>query len=232
MDSSNIVTLIFVVAAVFVFLQLRNVLGRRTGHERPPFDPYSRSGEEMVRDEAAEADNVITLPGRGENAEPYADIDKVAKPGSDANQGLRAIRDAAPYFRPDEFLSGAKMAYEMIVMAFADGDRKTLRNLLSKDVYEGFEAALDERDARSETVQTNFVGIDTIDIVGAQMRGQDAHVTVSVVSQLVSATRDKDGEIIEGDPDAVAEVQDVWTFKRDIRSEAPDWKLEATEAEE
>ncbi|MEQ8402366.1 MAG: Tim44/TimA family putative adaptor protein [Roseitalea porphyridii] len=232
MDTSNLVTLIFVVAAVFVFLQLRNVLGRRTGHERPPVDPYARRGDEVVRDEAGEADNVITLPGRGDNVEPYADIDKVAKPGTDVNKGLRAIRDAAPGFRPDEFLAGAKMAYEMIVMAFADGDRKTLRNLLSKEVYEGFEAALDEREARGETVQTNFVGIDTIEIVGAQMRGNEAHVTVSVVSQLVSATRDRDGEIIEGDPDAVAEVQDVWTFMRDVRSDSPDWKLEATEADE
>lgn len=232
MDSSNFVTLIFVVAAVFVFIQLRNVLGRRTGHERPPFDPYSRQGEDMARDDAGEADNVITLPGRGENPEPYADIDKIAKPGTEANKGLRAIRDAAPEFHPGEFLSGAKMAYEMIVMAFADGDRKTLRNLLSADVYDGFAAALDEREARGETVQTNFVGIDTIDIVGAQMRDPEAHVTVSVVSQLVSATRGQDGEIIEGDPEAVAEVKDVWTFMRDVRSEAPDWKLEATEADE
>ena len=232
MDSSNLVTLIFVVAAVFVFLQLRNVLGRRTGHERPPLDSYARRGEEAVRDDAGETDNVITLPGRGDNAEPYADIDKIAGPGTETNKGLRAIRDAAPHFRPDEFLAGAKMAYEMTVMAFADGDRKTLRNLLSREVYEGFESALDAREARGETVQTNFVGIDTIDIVGAQLRGQDAHVTVSVVSQLVSATKDRDGAIIEGDPDAVAEVQDVWTFKRDVHSDSPDWKLEATEADE
>lgn len=231
MDSSNFVTLIFLVAAVFVFLQLRNVLGRRTGHERPPFDPYARRGEETPGDDDGEADNVITLPGRGDNPEPYADIDKIAKPGGDVNKGLRSIRDAAPNFNPGEFLAGAKMAYEMIVMAFADGDRKTLRNLLSNEVYEGFEAALDEREARGETVQTNFVGIDTIEIVGAQMRDQEAHATVSVVSQLVSATRDKDGDIIEGDPDSVAEVQDVWTFMRDVRSEAPDWKLVATEAD-
>lgn len=232
MDTSNFVTLIFVVAAVFVFLQLRNVLGRRTGHERPPFDPYSRRSEDAVNGEADDGDKVITLPGRGENPEPYADIDKLAKPGSGVNAGLRAIRDAAPDFDPNEFLAGAKMAYEMIVMAFADGDRKTLRNLLAKDVYEGFEQALNEREARGETVQTNFVGIDDIALSGAQLRDHEALVTVSVVSQLVSATRDDKGEIIEGDPDAVAEVQDIWTFKRDIRESDPNWKLEATEAEE
>ncbi|WP_306117202.1 MULTISPECIES: Tim44/TimA family putative adaptor protein [unclassified Roseitalea] len=232
MDTSNIVTLIFVVAAVFVFLQLRNVLGRRTGHERPPFDPYARSGKDVGNDDAGEADNVITLPGRGEKSDPYSDIDKVAKPGTELNAGLRAIRDAAPDFDPQEFLAGAKMAYEMIVMAFADGDRKTLRNLLTKDVYEGFEAALDEREARGETVQTNFVGIDSISISAAQMREHEALVTVSVVSQLVSATRGADGEIVEGDPDAVAEVQDVWTFVRDVRDRDPNWKLEATEADD
>lgn len=230
MDSSNIVTLIFVVAAVFVFLQLRNVLGRRTGHERPPFDPYSGSAREAGGEEAAETDNVITLPGRTDPVEPYADIDKLAKPGSDLNAGLRAIQDADASFDAKEFLGGAKMAYEMIVMAFADGDRKTLQNLLSKDVYEGFEAALDEREARGETVQTNFVGIDSIDYSGAQLRDDEAHVTVSVVSQLVSATRDSEGRIIEGDPEAVAEVKDVWTFMRHVRDNDPNWRLEATES--
>ena len=231
MDSSNIVTLIFVVAAVFVFLQLRNVLGRRTGHERPPFDPYSQRTGDAAGEEQAESDNVITLPGRSEAPEPYADIDKLAKPGSEINNGLRAIRDMDGSFDPKEFLGGAKMAYEMIVMAFADGDRKTLQNLLSKDVYEGFSAALDERQERGETVQTSFVGIDSIEFAGAQLVDSEAHLTVSVVSQLVSATRDGEGRIVEGDPDAVAEVKDVWTFMRDIRDNDPNWRLDATESE-
>lgn len=235
MEGSNLVTLIFVVAAVFVFLQLRSVLGKRTGNERPPFDPYSGTGESPTDKgaEAGEGDNVITLPGRGESkADAYREIDRFAAPGTELNDKLRAIRDASSDFDPATFLSGAKMAYEMIVMSFADGDRKTLKNLLSKEVYDGFAAALDERDARGETVQSSFVGIDKADITGAEMRDSEALITVRVVSQLISATRDKAGEIIDGDPDAVVEVKDVWTFARDTRSRDPNWRLVATESED
>jgi predicted lipid-binding transport protein (Tim44 family) len=235
MEGSNLVTLIFVVAAVFVFLQLRNVLGKRTGHERPPFDPYSRTKESPADKDTdvTDPDNVITLPGRGDaNADIYREIDKLAKPGTDINRGLRAIKDAARDFEAAQFLSGAKLAYEMIVMSYADGDRKTLKNLLSKDVYEGFEKALDERESRGEAVQSNFVGIDEATIVGAEMREREAFITLRIVSQLISATRDKDGEVIDGDPDAVVEVKDIWTFSRDTRSRDPNWRLVATEAEE
>ncbi|MFZ2103525.1 MAG: Tim44/TimA family putative adaptor protein [Oricola sp.] len=235
MEGSNLVTLIFVVAAVFVFLQLRNVLGKRTGSERPPFDPYSQTREsaEDKGAEGAETDNVITLPGRGDaKAEPYREIDRFAPPGSPLNAGLRTIRDAAREFDPATFLAGAKTAYEMIVMSFADGDRKTLKNLLSKEVYDGFAKALDDREARGETVHSSFVGIDKAEITTAEMRDAEAYVTIRFISQLISATRDKAGTVIDGDPDAVVEVKDVWTFSRDMRSRDPNWRLVATESEE
>ena len=230
MESSNLVTLIFVVAAVFVFLQLRNVLGKRTGHHRPPFDPREKAAEATESDK--DNDNVITLPGVGKAEDPYKAIDAMAKPRTKINRGLRAIKDAASIFDPNEFLKGAGMAYEMIVMAFADGDRKTLKNLLAKDVFDGFAAALDERAGSGEVVQTNFVGIEDIKITAAELRDNDAHVTVSVVSQLISASRDKAGEVIEGDPEAVVEVSDVWTFARDVRQKDPNWKLVATESDD
>lgn len=232
MDSSNIVTLFFIAAAVIVFMQLRNVLGKRTGHERNPMERYER---ESARETAApdhDGDNVITLPGQREGADIYRDIDKVAKPGTALNKSLRAIRDAAPVFNPREFTNGAMMAYEMIVMAFADGDRKTLKNLLSKDVYEGFAAALDEREAAGETVQTNFVGIEKMEIVGADLKDNQAQITVSVLSQLISATRGKDGTVVDGDPEEIAEVRDEWTFARDVRERNPNWKLIGTQAED
>ena len=236
MEGSNLVTLIFVVAAVFVFLQLRSVLGKRTGNERRPVDPYSAKREspaDTSADESAESDNVITLPGRGEaKADPYREIDRVAKPGTDLNSGLRAIKDRMPDFDPASFLSGAKMAYEMIVMSFADADRKTLKNLLSTEVYDGFASALDDREAKGETVQSSFIGIDKSDIIAAEMRDTDGLVTIRVVSQLISATRDKDGNVVDGDPEAVVEVKDVWTFSRDTRSRDPNWRLVATESED
>ncbi|TCD15993.1 Tim44/TimA family putative adaptor protein [Oricola cellulosilytica] len=236
MEGSNLVTLLFVVAAVFVFLQLRSVLGKRTGHERPPMDRYSRTSESPADkggDGTADPDNVITLPGRSESkAEAYREIDKVAEPGTDVNKGLRAIRDASPEFDPKAFLAGAKMAYEMIVMSFADGDRKTLKNLLSKEVYDGFSAALDERETKGDTVRSSFVGIDDAQIVAADLREREAHITLRIVSQMISATTNKAGEVIDGDPEAVVEVKDIWTFARDTQSRDPNWRLVATESEE
>lgn len=227
-------TLFFIVAAVVIFMQLRNVLGRRTGSEKPPFDPYT-AARTRDKEPAAAQDNVVSLPrrkGAPEADASYAAIDKMAAPGTDLNKGLRAIRDADPSFEPKGFVEGAKMAYEMIVMAYADGDRKTLKNLLSRDVYEGFVAAISERETRSEKIQSSFVGIDKADIVSAEMKGSEAHVTLRIVSELISATRDGAGTVIDGDPETVAEVKDVWTFARDTRSRDPNWKLVATEAED
>lgn len=236
-------TIFFLVAAVVIFYQLRNVLGRRTGNEKRPLDPYAAG--RMRKKEAPQdgpggakpAENVVTLPRkRGaqgeENEAAYAAIDAVAQPGTDLNKGLRAIRDADPSFEPKGFMDGAKMAYEMIVTAYADGDRKALKNLLSREVYDGFVQAIDEREKRGEKIQSSFVGIDKVGVTAAEMKGSEAHVTLRIVSELISATRDKAGEVIDGDPETVAEVKDVWTFARDTRSRDPNWKLAATEAED
>lgn len=224
-------TIFFLVAAIVIFFQLRNVLGRRTGNERQPFDPYT-----AARTEGSPAENVVSLPrrkGSGEADNPaHAAIDAVAKPGSELNKGLRAINEADPSFEPKSFADGAKMAYEMIVMAYADGDRRTLKNLLSREVYDGFVAAISDRESRSEKIQSSFVGIDKADIVNAEMKGSEAHVTLRIVSELISATRNAGGEVIDGDPETVAEVKDVWTFARDTRSRDPNWKLVATEADD
>lgn len=228
MEFFDIGTIFFLVAAVVIFYQLRSVLGRRTGSERPPFDPYSRK---PANQETATSENVVSLPRRRTAAEVeanYAAIDAFAKPGTDLNKGLRAIKDADPSFDPKTFVDGAKMAYEMIVLAYADGDRRTLKNLLSREVFDGFVTAISEREGRSEKVQSSFVGIDKADIVSAEMKGTEACVTLRVVSELISATRDKAGEVIDGDPETVAEVKDVWTFSRDTRSSDPNWKLVAT----
>lgn len=230
----DFVTIFFLVAAVIIFLQLRNVLGRRTGSERPPFDPYSaRNAEKPV----ADSDNgkVITLPRRdGENRaeEKFTSVDAYAEPGTELNEGLRSIATADPSFDPKEFIHGAKTAYEMIITAFAEGDRKSLRSLLSKEVYDGFVEAIKDRESRSETVKSTFVGIGKADIVSAEMKGREASVTMRISSQLISATYNKQGEVIDGDPENVGEVNDVWTFARDTGSRDPNWKLIATESED
>jgi predicted lipid-binding transport protein (Tim44 family) len=227
-------TIFFLIAAVVIFFQLRNVLGRRTGNERQPFDPYT-AGRSRDKEAPAGNDKVVSLPrrkGGEEQPSQYVEIDAAAPAGTPLNAGMRAIRDADPSFEPKSFVDGAKMAYEMIVMAYADGDRRTLKNLLSREVYDGFVAAITEREQRSEKIQSSFVGIDKAEIVNAEMKGSEAHVTLRIVSELISATLDKSGAVIDGDPETVAEVKDVWTFARDTRSKDPNWKLVATEAED
>lgn len=236
-DVFDIYTIIFLALAVFIFLRLRSVLGQRTGRERPPYDPYS------AREPARPAsDKVVALPTRhadaaapktAEPAEAAPQAERwqgVAEAGSPVAAGLDAIAGADPSFDAKHFITGARAAYEMIVTAYAEGDRRTLRNLLSRDVYEGFEAAITEREKRGETVENRFVSIDTAEITGAEMRGRSAQVTVRFVSQLVTATRDKQGNVVDGSADKVSEVTDVWTFAREAASRDPNWKLVATEA--
>ncbi|HVZ54476.1 MAG TPA: Tim44/TimA family putative adaptor protein [Pseudolabrys sp.] len=239
-DVFDIYTIIFLALAVFIFLRLRSVLGQRTGRERPPYDPYS--AREPVR---PAAENVIALPNRAaetaaakpaESAEtpeataPAARWTDVAAPGSALAAGLDSIEAAEPGFDPKHFVTGARAAYEMIVTAFADGDRRALKNLLSREVYDGFDAAIGEREKRGDKMETRFVSIDSAEITGAEMRARNAHVTVRFHSKLITATRDKNGNVIDGSADKVTDVTDVWTFARDVSSRDPNWKLVATEA--
>lgn len=229
----DIYTIIFLALAIFIFLRLRSVLGQRTGRERPPYDPYS------ARDARAPAsDKVVTLPTRNaetapktiEAVEPAERWKGIAELGTPVAAGLDAIVAADPSFDAKQFIAGARAAYEMIVGAFAAGDRKALKGLLSKEVYEGFEGAIRDRESKGETVENRFVSLDNADITGAELRGNTAHVTVRFVSQLITATRDRSGNVVDGSPDKVTEVTDVWTFARDVTSRDPNWKLVATEA--
>jgi len=233
MGSFDFVTFFFFVAAVIIFIQLRSVLGKRTGHEAPPRDQMAR--RDQAQAEGLDDPKVVTLPRRGrENAEPdmFVAVDAYAEPGSELNKSLREVVSADSSFDAKEFVGGATMAYEMIVSAYAEGDRKTLKGLLSRDVYDGFVAAIDEREAKGETVRSNFVGIEKSSIIQAEMKGTEANITLRIMSQLISATLDKDGEVIEGDLVEVTDVNDVWTFARDTRSRDPNWRLIATEADQ
>jgi predicted lipid-binding transport protein (Tim44 family) len=237
-DVFDIYTIIFLALAVFIFLRLRSVLGQRTGRERPPYDPYA--AREPAR--PATSEKVVALPNRApeaaaakpaQPAEPVVPGERwkgVADVGTPLAAGLDAIVGADANFDHKHFLTGARAAYEMIVTAFAEGDRRTLKNLLSREVYEGFESAISEREKRGETMESHFVSIDNAEITGAEMRGRTAQLTVRFHSKLVSATRDKDGNVIDGNAEKVTDVTDVWTFARDLSSRDPNWKLVATEA--
>ncbi len=233
----DIYTIIFLALAVFIFLRLRSVLGQRTGRERPPYDPYA--AREPAR---PPAENVVALPNRvtdgaklatDEAAVPLEAGDRwkgVAEAGSPLAAGLDAVAAGDREFEPEEFLTGGRAAYEMIVNAFAEGDRRTLKNLLSREVYDGFETAIIEREKRGDTVESRFVSIDNAEITAAETRARTAQLTVRFQSKLVSVTRNKNGDVIDGNADKVTDVTDVWTFARDLGSRDPNWKLVATEA--
>lgn len=230
----DIYTIIFLALAVFIFLRLRSVLGQRTGRERPPYDPYA--ARDAVRPPTS--DKVVALPGRApdtalKSPEAPEMVDRwkgIAEQGSALATNLDAIAREDQSFDSKHFIAGARAAYEMIVTAFAAGDRRALKNLLSREVYEGFESAIRERESRGETVESRFVSISGADIISAEMRGKTAQVTIRFVSQLISVTRARSGAVVDGNPDKVSDVTDVWTFARDVASNDPNWKLVATEA--
>ncbi|WP_416798597.1 Tim44/TimA family putative adaptor protein [Ciceribacter azotifigens] len=231
MGSNDFVTLFFLVAAVLIFLQLRSVLGRRTGNEKPPFEPYSP--RDVPQAPGGDDGKLVTLPRREEAGDDrFSAIDAFAKPGTSLNSSLRDLVAVDPGFNPKEFLNGARMAYEMIVTAFAAGDRKTLKSLLSREVYEGFDSAISERESRGEMMKSTFVGIEKAEIKQVGVKDNEEQVTIRVLCQLITATFDRDGKLTDGDPEAVGEVNDIWTFARDVRSRDPNWKLVATESEQ
>jgi predicted lipid-binding transport protein (Tim44 family) len=235
-DQFDVTTVVFLALAIFVIWRLRSVLGQKTGHEQPPVDTFSRRDKvEPTRPAANGADNVVRLPTGGVERAPMPAAPApdrwagVALPNSPVARGLDDIAKIEPGFDARGFLEGAKSAYEMIVTAFAQGDLNTLRPLLAKDVFDGFERAIKDRESRKEKVETTFVSIDKAEMVSAEARGRIGQVTIRFVSKLISATRDASGAVVDGDPEAVVDMTDVWTFARTLGARDPNWQLVATE---
>jgi predicted lipid-binding transport protein (Tim44 family) len=244
MESINLFTLILLVVAVVVILKLRSVLGRRTGDEEARLERY-RAERRQQGPAPAPTDNVVAMPRRDREGGALpgvevaqADAEERIRdyPGIDAEvrQGLIELAKIDPAFDPNAFLRGARQAYEMIVTAFAEGNRKILKDLLHRDVYDGFNRAIGERESRGEQVDQSFVGINKADIIESEVKGGIANITVRFVSQLISATRDRAGAILSGDPQRIKEVTDIWTFRRDISTPKaranPNWELVATQS--
>ncbi len=239
-ETFDIYNLFFLVLAGVVFWRLRNALGRRTGNERKPYDPYtSTEGEENPVARNDNDGNVITLPNNSKTQKAKTEVqttviddkafDAVAPADSALGKTLRKIAAKDETFHPTEFLDGARFAYEMIVMAFAAGDRKSLKSLLNREVYAGFDQAISEREDRGEVLESSFIGIEKANIIDASLRAKKVRLTVKFLSELITSTRDLDGKIIDGDPKKVTEVTDIWTFERDISASDPNWKLVSTE---
>ena len=209
--------ILFGMVAAFLVLRLRSVLGRRTGNER--------RRDFFVRRSPPTPDKGPTID---ESASGAANPAIGTAPANRVAEGLDRIRRGDPSFDPSHFLEGARAAFEMIVSAFAAGDKAVLEPLLSKEVFKQFATAIDERIVAKETLETRIVRLDKADIVEADLAGRTAQVTVKLVSQQVNVTRAMDGSIVDGDPEHPTEKTDYWTFARDTRASDPNWVLIAT----
>jgi predicted lipid-binding transport protein (Tim44 family) len=216
--------LIIAMVAAFIALRLRSVLGRRTGHER------RRTGGFGGARANGAGDNVVALPDRSNLAEAEAGIADLAD--GDVKAGLTQIRLADQRFDLGQFLAGARAAFEMIVEAYAAGDKQALRPLLADGVFGGFASAIDERRAAGQTLETQLVAVRDAAVVEAGMRGSRARITVRVTSEQINVVRDGQGTVLEGDPSSPEEVIDIWTFERDTRSRDPNWALAETRTPE
>jgi len=225
--------LILLGIAIVVLLRLKSVLGTRTGHEKKPYDPYKPDSEDKKpsRQDAKDSDNVIELPVKEKPVKDVPVWEGVAKKGSALAKSLEKIKAADQTFNAAEFIEGSKIAYEMILNAFANGDKSTLKKLLSEDVYDSFEEVILQREERKEVAQSDFVGLKKAEIKKAALKDNSAQITMNFACDLISVTYSEDNEVVDGDPKAVNEVIDVWTFSRDVTSKNPNWKLIATQGE-
>jgi predicted lipid-binding transport protein (Tim44 family) len=229
MPEIDLPTVIFALVALFVAWKLRSVLGMRHDSERPGglLAPLRRvpsaSNPPLAQPEAAPSTPL---------SQPPADRWKgVAESDPAVWSGLDAIAAADRSFTPQSFLSGARVAYDMVVHAFAAGDSDALKSLMAPEAFANFENAIHARANAGHTMSTTVVSIDNATIAGAQLIGSTARLRVRFAAKLASVTRDAHGAVVDGSPNAVADHIDLWTFARDIRSRDPNWQLTATESE-
>ena len=230
MPDIDFATVLFALVALFVAFKLRSVLGARNDSERQPgglLAPLRRAPEPAKPSLVPDAGAPAATP-----AAPTANRwQGVAEPDTPLWNALEAVQAADKSFSPQDFLSGARMAYDIIVHAFAAGDSTTLRGLLAPDVFANFDHAIRARAAAGQTMTTTVVSIDDATIAGARLAGSVAQVDVRFAAKLVSVTHDGSGAVVEGSATTVTDHVDVWTFVRDLRSRDPNWQLNATQSE-
>ncbi|MFN3262234.1 MAG: Tim44/TimA family putative adaptor protein [Pikeienuella sp.] len=213
MGDGLLTLLILAGITVFLVMRLKNVLGTKTGLEKKPepvFGDRSASRPAPALEEKAEP-------------EPIAAND----PLSETWASMRAVEAD---FSPRDFTEGAKRAYEMLLMAFENGDKQTLESYLSPDVYRDFAAAIDQRADEGLTVDARFVGVREAKIVAARFDEEEqiAEIDMRFVGELVTVVRDAEHRIVEGDPNEIRRETDQWTFGRRLGAPDPNWLLIAT----
>lgn len=202
--------------ALFVGLRLYSVLGRRTGHEQQP----------VTRPES--------IPGT-EPAAPLTDVTPERADGAGlvydnaAASGIRAIIAAEPHFDVARFLEGAQGAYRMVLEAFWKGDRDVLGDLVGDEVRSSFAHAIDEREAAGYVLDNRLVTIERARIEDAELNGREATIRVRFDADIAAVTRNREGEVIAGSMSDAVETHDIWSFRRTLGSDDPNWLLVETD---
>ena len=209
---------ILAMVAGFLGLRLYSVLGRRAEHEEEPVPSRFERSEERGDEIAGERRTMLPAP-----------LSK-RREAVDANEaGVRAIAAADPRFDIAGFLEGAKGAYRMVLEAFWQGDRETLRELCDDYVYAQFDSAIAAREEAGETLDNRLVRIEDATIKSAELDGRVARIAVLFVADIAAVTRSSDGTVVAGSLNDAVESRDVWTFMRHLDAGGPDWKLDETD---
>lgn len=208
--------IIFIALSAFIAYRLYSVLGTRTGEERQ----RDVEGLQRVRSREASDEPAPAAPAEPETPRPLPPVSAAAEP----------LRAADPAFDERAFIDGAKAAYEMIVEAFASGDLKSVRRFVAAPVHDAFKAAVSARDGAGRRIDLKFVGVEQAKILSSEVAGGEATASVEFLSNQVRATYDQGGALVEGDPNRIDLVKDVWTFSRALSSNDPNWTLVATGA--
>jgi predicted lipid-binding transport protein (Tim44 family) len=205
--------------AAFLGLRLYSVLGRRAEHEEESVPQHFDSDDKPM----GIARPVPAVPATPARPLEFSGVTPAVE------RGLREIAAADGRFNLAHFLEGARAAYKMVLEAFWTGDRETLRELCDDDVYAGFIAAIDAREAAGETLDNKLIRIEETRIQSASLDGRIARITVLFVADIAAVTRDRDGNVIAGSLDDAIETRDVWTFSRNTASRDPNWVLTETD---
>ncbi|AKM08744.1 Tim44/TimA family putative adaptor protein [Pelagerythrobacter marensis] len=208
---------ILAMIAAFLGMRLYSVLGRRAEHEEEPIPTRFDKGKQDAE--------TATAPMRRQ-AMP---VPRAAGVVPAVERGVQEIAAADRTFDLISFLEGAKGAYAMVLEAFWNGDRDTLKELCDDDVYAGFDAAITAREEAGETLDNRLIRIEDTTVHSADVEGRRARIAVRFVADIAAVTRDSDGNVVAGSLDDAIESRDVWTFSRNVDSPDPNWVLDETD---
>lgn len=227
------ISLICIIIIAVVFYCFNNVLGTRTGSERTSFDHHAND-QNASQDHLIKNEEDLILEGQEETLSKeshFKAIDRLAGKNDILKANLYDIAKKDENFNILDFEKGARRAYEVILTAFARGDKETLKPLLDDFVYADFAKAIDDREALGENIDFTFVGIDQFKIIDASLENDEARIAINFKSEIISATYDSQKTLIEGDLGNLTFIEDSWIFSRNIGAETLNWKLISTEGE-